>query len=250
MTYRSPWTYTAVAIAFAGIGIFIGRMLVGQNALCDLNSTGWICFRNWLGATSGWVATTVAAFSVYFIARQLVLQRRQMTLQRRQTAFALGNALPEFGWDQIRDAMSMFAPNTINLYVRNVNRRPLRIEYISISNSEIVMTVSMRKINELKTERVYDTVDKNIFKTGRNFFIDYALSGCDSVTVETPETAFELTFFRKSDTNTDLFGDEIIEVSIVYRLVGDQHEFRTKILVVDVNYFPAREDGWTRRKIR
>lgn len=93
-----PGKYSSIvtSVAACGIGMFVAMwlldfMLVRTNWCAGVEAS---CFREWIGATSGWAGATAAGLTLLALYNQLLTQREQIEDQKRVTAFALGEASP------------------------------------------------------------------------------------------------------------------------------------------------------------
>ena len=94
---------------------------------CALTDVNHQCFREWVGATSGWAAAIAAAISIIFLVRQT-------THASRQTDFMIGDTSP---------SAAMFDPEETNvdnafsnrLEIINWNRHPILINGVELLGS-------------------------------------------------------------------------------------------------------------------
>lgn len=194
----------------------------------------------WIGVVSAMIAAGAAIGS-------LVIINRKFALQRQQTAYAIGDAPPTFEWDQARNAELFEIPSEVELMVTNNNRRQLYIERIAVSPYPIEMTladISAGPFNfDDRTE--YSPVEPGEFPGGSVFEPNYPVPGWHDKNTEPSRAIFELNFYRSEGDTGKLQGNEIIEVDITYRLVGDGYKPQPKKVVIDVGCFKTRDEAWT-----
>lgn len=110
------WTVSYVLAA--GILVWV----IWQGPLGDLACSGddEHCFREWMGALSGWVGLGAALFTV-------AVMRQQLREQRDQASFMRGDVMPHVyaSADSSLDDDRYYP--CLDITVTNVNRRPLRI---------------------------------------------------------------------------------------------------------------------------
>lgn len=125
-----PGKYSGIVtcIAAAGMGMFVAVWLLDF----ALIRTDWCgngndnCFREWLGALSGWVAAVGALGAALLTLPHL---RQQAIEAKRQADFILGDSRPTF---------DVYSETFAEVYLRvvNWNRRTLLIDAIHIANTD------------------------------------------------------------------------------------------------------------------
>ncbi|MEN5103806.1 hypothetical protein [Brucella anthropi] len=88
-----PGKYSGLVtcVAAAGMGMFVAVVLLDYSVV----RSDWClgaetkCFREWIGALSGWAGAAAAAIT-------LIVLYQQIEDQRKQTAYAIGEANPDF----------------------------------------------------------------------------------------------------------------------------------------------------------
>lgn len=105
---------------------------------CPANEANEVarCFREWVGALSGWAATIAAALTIVFL-------HRQNAEQKKQTDFLLGDALPT-----IDVALDLDDPELLVTRIVNWNRRGLFIHELTVDGlDDITWGIFEAKIN-------------------------------------------------------------------------------------------------------
>ena len=128
-------------IAAAGMGMFVAIWLLDfaliRTEWC--NGSEAVCFRDWLGALSGWVAAIGALFATWLTVRKL---REQISEQKRQTDFMLGDASPTM--DSIVDIKN---PKQVVLRIVNWNRRAFQVHEIETHDIGAALIMKSAKMN-------------------------------------------------------------------------------------------------------
>ncbi|CDX22108.1 hypothetical protein MPL3356_390149 [Mesorhizobium plurifarium] len=98
--------------------------------LCSasIDGNGAVCFREWFGASAGYLAVLVGVFTIYPLYRQI-------EEQRKQTDFQLGDALPTMDI-----TLDLEDQQQIVVRVVNWNRRGLLIWDLEIQGDEGMRT--------------------------------------------------------------------------------------------------------------
>lgn len=105
---------------------------------CPANEANEVasCFREWVGALSGWAATLAAALTIVFLYRQ-------NAEQKKQTDFLLGDAFPT-----IDVALDLDDPELIVARIVNWNRRGIFIHKLTLDGiGDAVWDIFEIKIN-------------------------------------------------------------------------------------------------------
>ncbi|KAB2716967.1 hypothetical protein [Brucella intermedia] len=134
----------AILLGLAGgvLAVLVIEILLmfQRDGVCSLDDkTGTVCFREWIGALSGWAGAVAAAFT-------LIVLFQQIKDQRKQTAYAIGEAEPDFLIERrshesrctlkvvnfsrhniVVDEINILSPTAIKITKMIVERQPLSI---------------------------------------------------------------------------------------------------------------------------
>ena len=118
-----PGKYSGLVtcVAAAGMGMFVAMWLLDFSVV----RSNWClgaetqCFRDWVGALSGWIAAAGALIAALLTIRRL---KDQITDQKMQTKHLMGDGLPILEFNKIGDKAK--------ITIKNYNRRRLKLTSI------------------------------------------------------------------------------------------------------------------------
>lgn len=140
------WVPSALAMAFG----LLWFLLASHQSLFCADEAGLVCAREWISATSGYVAAVFAAITIGFLYRQ-------NAEQKKQTQFLLGDARPTI--DAILHQKSEF---TAVIRVVNWNRRPILVTRVAVKVPKINVEVQLSEVRLFSREHSGDFVTRQI----------------------------------------------------------------------------------------
>jgi hypothetical protein len=117
------WDWIGPFILVAGFGAYLFASATSGPAICGGEQT---CFREWVGALSGWAALLGALLTIN-------VMQEQLSEQRRQTDHIKGENPPDIFFDRIVNEVGGDYYSEVAVTVVNRNRRPLTLENLAFS---------------------------------------------------------------------------------------------------------------------
>ncbi len=163
------------------------------------------CFREWVGATSGWVAAAFAGLTIFFLAAQ-------MHEARKQTAFAIGDAMPTA---EMIETDGEFAH--VDLQVINWNRRAVVIENVTAAENTRIGGFKYRDV-EREALRIM----------GEDSFDPIRLPGWIDQNAAPPSITIQVMLLHGQGAGKENWQvtRHRVGVDVLIRIVGDRHEHR------------------------
>ncbi|ORE89760.1 hypothetical protein [Aurantimonas sp. 22II-16-19i] len=179
------------------------------------------CFREWVGALSGWAAAAGALLAAFLTLPEL---RRQAAEARRQTDFVVGDATPE-----ITAIAGLGAEESIALKITNWNRRAIKMETLKIR-----FTTNAWKLHSFKYPADEAIGGENyISYVPEDWFFRLFLDGWTDRSRSPPSVTVEI-FLTMDDPEEEDAGESYI--SVTYTTAGNPNSIRE--IVTAVEEFP------------
>jgi len=200
---RKHWAALLFGIAGAFtiiLGAEIVRMFYRDGFCSPDELSGTACFRQWVGALSGWAAAIAAGITIYFLYGQTQAQRKQM-------AYAIGEADPDFLIERGSD------PTRCVLRVVNFSRHNVVVDQVKIQQPNFAVIGG-------------GYIDGKYYAGNQPRFLVKGNRGKPAGTVT---RHFTITFAGKTGyTNMDIgTGEFVLEIS--YRKIGQRHTKHTAL---------------------
>ncbi|MHC5232813.1 hypothetical protein [Brucella sp. LJL56] len=195
------------AILFGIVGAFtiilcteIVRMFYRDGFCSPDDLSGIACFRQWVGALSGWAAAIAAGITIYFLYGQTQTQRKQM-------AYAIGEADPDFLIERGDDT------NRCVLRVVNFSRHNIVVDQVNIQQPDFAFVSG-------------GYIDGKCYAGNQPRFLVKGNRGKPAGTVT---RHFTINFSRMPGyPNIDIgTGEFVLEIS--YRKIGQRHTKHTAL---------------------
>lgn len=208
-----PGKYSGLVtcVAAAGMGMFVALWLL-DFALIRINWCGGVentCFREWLGALSGWSAAAGALAAALLTLPHL---RKQAAEAKRQTDFIVGDAEPEIILQRNR------SKETVTLIIINWNRRRVILEEAIASS--VTDNIEIHSMIAYKPHD-YPSLDALINHEKKP---NYEVDGWINREQPPKQRRIALSFRANNDfIHTPATSIQSLKLTVRYKIVGQTH---------------------------
>lgn len=208
-----PGKYSGLVTCFAaaGMGMFVAIWLLDfaliRTEWC--NGSEAVCFRDWLGALSGWIAAAGALIAAMLTLPHLTKQADEA---KRQTDFIVGDAEPEIILQRNR------SKETVTLIIINWNRRRVILEEANASSA-----TSNIEINSMIAYKKYEYPSlKDLSNNTKKTY--YEVDGWINREQPPKQRRIALSFRANDDfIQNPATSIQSLKLTVRYKIVGQTH---------------------------